>query len=85
MRFVSSTDTSIKRLGSTIATVISTGSERATTRLDRLLWRVNMHDGRVNEAILLYLYVGLADVGLAGIGSDHTDCRLSTGDIWGCG
>lgn len=42
-----------------------------------------MHDGRVNDAILLYLYVGLADVGLAGIGSDHTDCRLSTGDIWG--
>ena len=43
-----------------------------------------MHKGRMKEAaILSYPYVGLADVGLARIGSYQTDCRLSTGDIGG--
>ena len=55
MRYVSGTDTSMKRS----ATVAVTSSERAITKLYRLLGRV--HEGRMKEAAnLWYLYVGLA-------------------------
>ena len=56
------------------AIVTVTSIERAITKLYRLRWTRRMHKGRINEAAnFSYPY---ASVGLAGIGSYHTDCRL---------
>ena len=58
MRYVSGTDMSMKRS----ATVAVTSSERAITKLYRLLGGV--HEGRMEEAASLsYPYVGLAGIG----------------------
>jgi hypothetical protein len=54
------------------------------SKLDHLLWR--MHEGGMNEAAILSYpcVVGLAAVGLAGIGSYHTDCQLLYSKHWRC-